>query len=130
MRRFTLTIFIMMISINLAFPVSFYKFIPSSKIDPTCTVQKEDERGGYGIDVKEGNIDHVFLVFTGVYYETCKDFEKEINRLRKKHSHLLVHGTEGSEEESGSRVWRWRSIRSPRFEECISYFAHDCPERL
>ena len=126
MIRLSLIIFLMMGYSAAAFSVSFYNFVPSSHIDATCRVQKEDERGGYGIDVNNKNNEHTFLVFTGVYYETCKDFEKEINRLRKKHSHLLIHGTEGSFEESGRRLWRWRSVRSPRGDECISYFAHDC----
>ena len=107
----------------------FYKFVKSSKLTVECDASPRDERGPFGMSLTEKGKTHHFLVMTGVYYDTCMDLEIRINKLRKKYSHLLLLGTEGHVESPTSRVWRWRSVRTPRGEECISYFYHDCQEK-
>jgi len=105
----------------------FYKFVPSAELRPECATEPEDERGPFGIDYKDRVKEHVFLVMTGVYYDTCVALEKRINYLRKKHKHLLLIGTEGYIDSPSKRVWRWRSLRSVDGSECVSYFDQDCP---
>ncbi len=122
-------ILILVFSIAIARAERFYKFVPSSKMIAECDASAWDERGPFGIVLVEKNKTHDFLVMTGVYYDTCKDLEKRINVLRRKHNHLLLIGTEGHIHSPTNRVWRWRSVRSPRGDECISYFHHDCPEK-
>lgn len=106
----------------------FYKFVSSTNLVAKCYASPENERGPFGIVLREKNKTHDFLVMTGVYYDICKDLEKRVNVLRKHNKHLLLIGTEGYEENSNSRVWRWRSVRTVNGDKCISYFVHDCPE--
>ncbi len=123
-----LFLFSFLINFNFAHAESFNRFVSSSLIKADCEVEKKDERGAYGIEVQDNKTTHHLLVMTGVYYDTCMHIAKEINRLKRKYSHLLVKGTEGHIESPVSRVWRWGSVRSPRGDECISYFQHDCPK--
>ena len=124
-------LFFLILSMNFndAHAERFFKFVSTSNMVAECDASPEDERGPFGIVLKEKNKTHDFLVMTGVYYDTCKDLEKRVNDLRKNHKHLLLIGTEGYIHDPTSRVWRWRSVRSPRGDECISYFYNDCPEK-
>lgn len=113
---------------NFATAKSFNKFVSSSLVKAECQVEKKDERGGFGIEVQEKETIHHLIVMTGVYNDTCMHIAQEINRLRRKYTHLLVKGTGGYIENPSSRVWRFGSVRSPSGNECISYFQHDCPK--
>lgn len=112
---------------NLADSHKFEKIVLSKNLIAECDAQKGDERGPFGLTYKEGKITNLFLVLTGVYYDTCKGLERKINQLKRKHSKLIVLGTEDSPStEPNEIIWRWRSLRSISGKECISYFSNDC----
>lgn len=105
----------------------FEKLVLSKDLIAECDAQKGDERGPFGITYKEGKTTHLFLVLTGVYYETCKDLEKKINHLKRKHSKLILLGSEDSPSTDPNEIlWRWRSVRAANGKECVSYFLNDC----
>ena len=105
----------------------FEKIDLSKNLLGECDAQKGDERGPFGVTYKEGKTTNLFLVLTGVYYDTCKELERKINRLKRKHSKLILLGTEDSPStEANEIIWRWRSVRSISGKECISYFRNDC----
>lgn len=105
----------------------FEKIVLSKDLIAECDAQEGDERGPFGITYKEGKITNLFLVLTGVYYDTCKGLEKKINLLKRKYEKLILLGTEDSPStEPNEIIWRWRSIRSISGKECISYFERDC----
>lgn len=105
----------------------FERIILSKNIIAECDARKGDERGPFGITYKDGQITHTFLIMTGVYYDTCKKLEKEINRLKRKESKILLTGTVAhSQAEKNEVIWRWESIKSLSGKICISYFTNDC----
>lgn len=105
----------------------FEKKVLSKDLIAKCDAQKGDERGPFGVIYKEGKITQLFLVMTGVYYDTCKNLERTINRLKRQHSKLILIGTEDSpSKEPNEIIWRWRAIRSISGKECVSYFGNDC----
>lgn len=108
-----------------------YKFerqVPSKKIIPECEISSGAERGAFGIDYQEGVIAHVFLVLTGVYRERCHYFVNEIEKLKRKYPALIIYASEKKFDGEKNLSWRWRSLRSPDGEYCLSYFLHDCDE--
>jgi hypothetical protein len=105
----------------------FEKIVLSKNLIAECDAQKGDERGPFGVTYKEGKITNLFLILTGVYYDTCKGLEWKINRLKRKYTKLILLGTEDKPStEPTEIIWRWRSVRSISGKECISYFANDC----
>lgn len=105
----------------------FEKVVLSKNLIAECDAHKEDERGPFGIEYKDGKITHTFLVMTGVYYDTCKDLERKVNKLKRQNSKIILVGTEESpSKEPNEIIWRWRAIRSLSGKVCISYFANDC----
>ena len=105
----------------------FEKEILSKNLTVECEIEEGDERGFFGITLKEEKIVHSFIVMTGVYYDTCKTLEKNIRKLKAKNSKLILVGTESQTSNKSSEViWRWRSLRSINDKDCLSYFANDC----
>ena len=105
----------------------FEKVVLSKHITAECDAQKGDERGPFGVTYKVGKITNLFLVLTGVYYDTCKSLERKITLLKRNHSKLILLGTEDNpSDEPNKIIWRWRSIRSISGKECVSYFSNDC----
>lgn len=98
-----------------------------------CDAKKGDERAPFGLVYKDNknNKKIEYLVMTGVYYDTCKDLEKEINWLRRKFKNLYIYGTEGRIDPDNSKnglIFRFRAVFSPDKKYCYSYFLNDCDD--
>lgn len=107
--------------------IGFDKIILSKDLKVECAAKKGFERGAFGLDYNEAKIKHVFLVLTGVYYDTCWELYRKIVKLKKHNPKIRLIGTEGQNVDSpNEKVWRFRSVSAPNGEPCISYFESDC----
>lgn len=105
----------------------FDKIISSKELKVECAAKKGFERGAFGVDYSEKNLKNVFIVLTGVYFDTCWELYRKIIKLKKTNNKIRLIGTEGRVLDAPNEmVWRFRSVSSPNGATCISYFENDC----
>lgn len=102
--------------------------IESNRIMVECDASVGDERGPFGINFQDGKIRYDLLVMTGVYFDTCKDLERKVKKMKRKHNKIVLIATEKfvPDNDPNNYIWRWRSARTIDGKECISYFENDC----
>ncbi len=119
--------------ITFGFDVNQYKFnkiVATKLLEARCIISKGNEVGIFAILYREGAVLHDFLVLTGVYYESCKNFERDVTHLIKSNSVLKLIGSQNypPHRDAKNPVWRWHSIRTISRKKCLSYFPDDCKE--
>jgi len=114
------------------FVFAYWQCFEKEKIKMDC------ERGGYDeqsriwmamlvIAARRNEGSHEFISRRPMPLRTCRNYQREWNRITKKQAHVCVSGSEPIKEtRDGETVWNWTFGRYKTRLGCDSYFDGDC----
>jgi hypothetical protein len=106
----------------------FEEVVSTKGLKVTCWWDWENEGGLFWLTYHLGPETHEFSVYSAIDRESCKAWERDLNKFKQKHTKLILFATEKSNFKKHKVSWRWRSLRTLDGKECESYFIQDCDE--